>query len=225
MRTQELASLNYITETFVKELPIMKEIRQELESDQLLSMSVSPLEGALLNFLVQSHFQSQPQVQDTKAVEIGTLYGYSALWLAQALPEGGRLWTVEIDPERSQKARDFAQRAGLGERIEFVAGPAMEKLSEIEDQGPFDLVFIDADKAAYMDYLRWADRNLQPGGLIVGDNTFLFGAVYGHPTRSNFSSGKAVEVMKEFNSWLATSPHYQAIMLPTLEGMTVARKL
>ncbi len=217
MRSQNLHSLEYIASHFAQELPIMAEMRRDLEQVGLLNMAVSPVEGALLAFFARSHGVK-------KVVEIGTLYGYSTLWLARALPSEGRIWSLDVEAERSEQARTYAQKAGLAEFIEFVSGPALEKLPELESHGPFDLVFIDADKAAYMDYLHWADRHLKSGGLMIGDNTFLFGAVYDQPTRANFSQGRAVEVMKEFNSWLASSPSYNSIMIPTLEGMTVAVK-
>jgi predicted O-methyltransferase YrrM len=125
--------------------------------------AVSPLQGALLELLARA-------IGARAILEIGTLEGYSSLWLARALPPDGRLVTLEIDPDRAARARE-----ALGDRAEVIVGPALETLPTLT--GPFDLVFIDADKRSNADYLDWALRLSRPGTLIVADNIVRGGAV------------------------------------------------
>lgn len=108
-------------------------------------------------------------------VEIGTLAGYSALVLARALPEDGRLFTIESDPKHARVARENVDAAGLAPRITVLEGAALDVLPTLETKGPFDAVFVDADKRNYDAYGRWAARNVRPGGLLVADNAYLFG--------------------------------------------------
>jgi predicted O-methyltransferase YrrM len=125
--------------------------------------AVSPLQGALLELLARA-------IGARAILEIGTLEGYSTLWLARALPPDGRLVTLEVDADRAERARE-----ALGDRAEVIVGPALETLPTLT--GPFDLVFIDADKRSNADYLRWALRLSRPGTLIVADNVVRGGAV------------------------------------------------
>jgi predicted O-methyltransferase YrrM len=125
---------------------------------------VSPLQGRLLELLARI-------AGARRVLELGTLAGYSAAWLARALPPGGRLVTLEADPAYAEIAR--ANLAGLP--VDVVAGPALDTLQTLE--GPFDLIFIDADKRSNPEYLRWALRLSRPGTVIVADNVVRDGAV------------------------------------------------
>lgn len=133
---------------------------------------VSPLQGKLLQLLARIHGAR-------KILEIGTLGGYSTVWLARALPEDGRLTTLEIDPQRAELARANLKRCGLGDRVDVRVGPALESLAALNSEGAglFDLVFIDADKPNNPHYLEWAVTLTRPGGVIVGDNVVRNGAV------------------------------------------------
>jgi predicted O-methyltransferase YrrM len=138
----------------------------------LPAIEVSPTQGRLLELLVR--------VTGTRRVlELGTLAGQSTIALARGLPEGGRVVTLEIDPRFAEVARGSIDRAGLGDRVEIRVGAALETLPQIEaeDRGPFDLIFIDADKQTYPEYLGWALRLARPGTLIIGDNVVRGGAV------------------------------------------------
>lgn len=138
----------------------------------LPAINVSPGQGKLLHLIARmNHVHS--------ILEIGTLGGYSTIWLARALPEDGRLITLEIDPAHAAVARANIARAGLGEKVEVRVGKAIESLPQIDEQGlgPFDLVFIDADKVSTPDYLTWAFRLTKPGSLIIIDNVVRNGAV------------------------------------------------
>lgn len=125
-------------------------------------------EGALLGLLLRLHGAR-------RVVEVGTLAGYSALQIARALPPDGHLWTIEYDPRHAAIARENLAAAGLSARVTVLVGAGVEALPTLVSQGPFDAMFLDADKRGYLEYARWADANLREGGLLIADNTFLFG--------------------------------------------------
>lgn len=156
-----------------------------------------------------------------KIVEIGTLGGYSALSMAAALPEDGHIWTLEKDPARAKLAKENTQN---DTRITIVEGDAVQTLSSLAAEAPFDMAFIDADKLNYTHYLDWAEQHVRKGGLIIGDNTFLFDAVWmqARPPRVRDT---ALQAMRDFNKRLSNPEKYLGIMLPTAEGMTIALKL
>ena len=216
MRTQETPISRYLKEVFgYKEDLVLKSIREHSEKENVAYMQISSYEGGILQFLCQA-------LKVKKVVEIGTLYGYSSLMIARTLPEGGQLWTLDLSEKRQKKAQELMQADPAGAKVCFKAGPALESLKSLEDQAPFDMVFIDADKGGYRDYLHWSYKNLKPGGLVVADNTFLFGAVYGEPKEQQ--PEKTVEVMRAFNKELASSGLYVSTLIPTAEGLTVGIK-
>jgi predicted O-methyltransferase YrrM len=159
-----------------------------------------------------------------KFVEIGTLTGLSAQYIHDALPAGGELWTLEKSPEHAAKASEvFAKLDQSSKKIHLVIGDAREELPKLSVQGPFDGVFIDGNKAAYLDYLLWAEKNVRAGGLILADNIFLSGAVWGEATRQKFSD-KQIKVMQDFNQRLANPDLYTGAVIPTFEGLYIAIK-
>lgn len=132
------------------------------------AIQVGKSEGKLLGMLLRL-------AGARKVVEIGTLAGYSAINLARALPTEGHLWTIEYDPKHHAVAQENIARAGIGERVTCLLGGAVDVLPALEAQGPFDAVFIDADKGNYDRYGDWAAANLRTGGLLLGDNAHFFG--------------------------------------------------
>ncbi len=138
----------------------------------LPAISVSPSQGKLLYVLARMH-------NVRSILEIGTLGGYSTIWLARALPADGKLITLEIDPAHATVARSNIARAGFAAKVDVRLGKAIESLPKIAEEGagPFDLVFIDADKVSTPDYLTWAFRLTKPGSLIIIDNVVRNGAV------------------------------------------------
>jgi predicted O-methyltransferase YrrM len=156
-----------------------------------------------------------------KIVEIGTLGGYSALAMAAALPQDGRIWTLEKDPARAALAR---RNTAAEKRIDITEGDARDTLSTLAVAAPFDMVFIDADKLNYGYYLDWAEAHVRKGGLIIGDNTLLFDAVW-MQERPPRVRDTALAAMRDFNRRLADPDKYLGILLPTAEGMTIAQKL
>jgi predicted O-methyltransferase YrrM len=175
---------------------------------------VSPLQGRLLELLVR--------LQGATAIlEIGTLGGYSTIWMARALPRGGRLVTLEADAHRAAVARGNLERAGVSERVEVVAGPALDTLPQVA--GPFDLVFIDADKESSDAYLRWALRLSRPGALIVADNVVRGGAVAdaGSIDPRVLGARRLVEAVAAEPRLVATG--LQTVGAKGWDGMVVAR--
>ena len=216
MRDKQTNKSLYLKKVFSKEDPILKKIRQKALAENVERMQISAYEGGILQFLCQA-------LKVKKAIEIGTLFGYSSLMIARALPKNGRLFSLDIDAKRQQVAKALVAKDPAGKKISFIPGLALDSLKKLEPKAPFDMVFIDADKAAYLDYLNWSYKNLKPRGLLVADNTFLFGAVYGESKR-NLESLKAKPKMQAFNRELAMSGHYISTLIPTEEGLTVAIK-
>lgn len=209
-------------ETYIGSL-LPGETEQKLQSRRfaeelgLARISISPAEGQLIRTLVRVH-------GGRKFVEIGTLTGLSAQYIFEALPAGGELWTVEKDPRHGEMSNQvFAQMDQSEKKIHLVIGDARLELEKISIQGPFDGVFIDGNKAAYFDYLAWAEKNLRCGGLILADNVFLSGSVWGESTTQRFSE-KQIRIMKEFNQRLADPTLFEAAIVPSYEGLYVAVK-
>jgi predicted O-methyltransferase YrrM len=178
------------------------------------SISVSASEGKLIAFWVQ-------QFKCNKFVEIGTLTGYSALWILWAM-KNGQLWTFEKDKSIADIASSVLTQSEWGQ-AHIVQGDAEKTLESIESDGPFDGIFIDGNKQAYPAYLDWAEKNLKKGGLILADNVWLRGSVYG--LEDDTFSGKQVEAMRQFNQRLSDSSKYRSTIIPTVEGLYVAEKL
>lgn len=172
----------------------------------LPDIQVSPLQGRLLHLLAKLNGAR-------RILEIGTLGGYSAIWLARALPPAGRLLTLEIDPRHAEVARASIARAGLEGKVEVRVGPALETLPRLptEPSERFDLVFIDADKVSYREYLEWAVRLSRKGSLIIADNVVRRGdVVEGTSTDAN------VQGVRRMNETLATDARLAATVIQTV---------
>jgi len=175
---------------------------------------IAPEEGKLLQLLIKL-------AGAKKIVEVGTLAGYSTLWIAGAIPSNGMIYTIERDEKRSILAADSFKGYN---NIKLLVGEASDKLQELASEGPFDAIFIDADKSGYVEYLDWAEKNIRSGGLIIADNTLLFGAVYSEKLPPQVKQS-TLSVMHEFNQRLADQTKYCSMIIPTEEGMSVAIKL
>lgn len=179
-------------------------------------LQVIPVDGRHLEFLARS-------VQATKILEIGTLCGYSAVCLARALPEGGKLYTCEQSAHHAQVAREVFAELSLTSKIELIFGAALETLPTLADKAPFDLIFIDADKINYPNYFDWAVRHLRTGGLLVADNVFVFGRIADDLLPAG-DLAKLILAMREFNQKCVSDERLLSTFLPTGEGMLVAIK-
>ncbi len=217
---RETAGLTgYLEETFRPESEILRKIREKCASRGLPAIQVGPMDGLHLEILTRA-------TGARKAVEIGTLGGYSGTCIVKGMGSGGRLWTLEIDRKHAQVARENFDEAGIGDQVEIVVGPGVEGLKKVAAQGPFDLVFIDADKVSYPEYLAWAAENLRIGGLALGDNTFAFGMIGTPPEKIEDPEDRAiVAALRKFNAEAGSGGRFRATLLPTGEGLTVAVKV
>jgi predicted O-methyltransferase YrrM len=183
----------------------------------LPAIQVSPPQGVLLQILAR--------LQGARTVlEFGTLGAYSTILLARALPEGGRLITLEADAEYAEVARASIERAGLGDVVELRVGPALETLPALEEEGagPFDLTFIDADKVNTPNYFAWALDHSRPGSLIVADNVVRDGTL-----ADAASSDPTIKAQRRFHEMLAAEPRVRATTIQTVgskgyDGFTIA---
>jgi predicted O-methyltransferase YrrM len=172
----------------------------------LPEIQVSPPQGKLLQLLAQS-------VGARMVLEFGTLGGYSTIWLGRGLPADGRLITLESDPGYAEVARENIERAGLGDVVELRVGPALETLPRLdaEGAGPFDLTFIDADKANTPEYFAWALERTRPGGLIVADNV-----VRGGTLAEADSDDPATRAQRRPHESVAAEPRVSATTIQTV---------
>ena len=185
------------------------ETRATLDSPRMLTGEV---EGRLLEFLV---FLARPRL----VLEIGTYSGYSALSMEQALPDGGRIVTCELDPDRVRFAERHIAAAGLAGRIEVRQGPAIDTIDALD--GPFDLVFVDADKPSYLDYYEAVLPKLADRGLIVVDNVLWSGHVAAPPSDDDSESTRA---LRAFNDHVADDERVVSVMLTVRDGVTLIRR-
>jgi caffeoyl-CoA O-methyltransferase len=148
-------------------------------------------------------------------LEVGTLGGYSAIWMARALPDDGELVSIEIEPRHAEFARRYVQRAGLADRVDIRIGRALDVLPSLDGE-KFDAVFIDADKEPMPNYFEWALRLLRPGGLLIADNTLWGGRVLDDAERDEKTTA-----VREFNRRMATDPRILSILVPTHDGVAI----
>ena len=200
----------YVTELFAVEDPILSKIRARHAAENLPSINVSPEEGKLLHLLLLS-------IQAKRVLEIGSLGGYSGVWLARALPPTGKLITIEKDPRHARIAREAFKAAGLGERVELIEGGALEILPTLSPG--FDAVFIDADKEPLPKYFDWGMRLLRRGGLLLCDNAFFHGAAVDESDQSGNALG-----VRAFNQLAANDPRLVATIIPVRDGLVVGLK-
>jgi predicted O-methyltransferase YrrM len=190
----------YIAERLIPDDPAW--VLEANRAAGLPSIDVSPAQGRFLALLIRI-------AGARRVLEIGTLGGYSTIWMARALPDGGRLVTLEYDPRHAEVARGNLRRAGLDDRVEVLVGPAADSLPGLE--GPFDLVFIDADKPSNSLYLDWAVRLARPGTVIVLDNVVRGGRVI-----EEGSGDPSVEGTRAAFDAMAAHPRLSATAMQTV---------
>jgi len=205
----------YLQEVFGRDDDVLRELRAAAKAEGLPEIAVSSEVGRFLHLLVRT-------TRAQRIVELGTLGGYSAVWLARALAPGGRLTTVEIDPARAAFARRWFDRAGVGDRVEVVCGAALDVLPGILAgiaPGTLDVAFVDAVKTEYPAYWEALRGHVAPGGLYITDNALGSGDWWidqaGHPDR---------EGVDRFNRSAANDPAFDTACLPIREGVLVARR-
>lgn len=221
MRTEQNSELNAYFNELLKGLePWESRSRGEAQNLKLAGISLSRAEAFVLRWAARL----KPAL---KAVEIGTLTGLSGLYILDALKVSGTLWTLEKNEIHAQKAepilKDFAK--SQNKNVNLIVGDARETLEKIKSEGPFDFIFVDGNKAAYGDYLTWAEQNIKTGGILIGDNVLLSGEVALKNEDGKTFSKKQIHVMKDFNNRLMNSGKWRSVLFPTDEGMLIAENL
>lgn len=168
----------FVRETFAAEDDALRAVRQNTIEQALPVINIRPEEGHMLGFLARL-------VGARRILEIGTLAGYSGIWLARSLPEDGTLITLEMDPRHARIARQHFALAGVSERVTILEGEALHVLNTALSGDIFDMVFIDADKTGYPDYLAWSVEHVRPGGLITAHNAFRSGRLFEDDPKAN----------------------------------------
>lgn len=217
MRKIKSKSYQYIENLSENENQLFVKARENSAKLGLEAISLSKSEAQILQFLVLG-------IEAKKVVEIGTLTGLSALYILESLSTDACLWTLEKSEQHAALAAEVLAPYIEKNQCKILIGDAKLKLQELSAEGPFDAVFIDGNKAAYLDYFNWALENVRVDGLIVADNVFLAGAVWGDQTTQKFNE-KQVRVVNEMNQVAFSNKKLKSIILPTEEGLLVCKKL
>ncbi|MCZ7545951.1 MAG: O-methyltransferase [Anaerolineae bacterium] len=204
--TNNQAIADYVHDVFGAEDEALRLARDAPGHNGMPAISVRPEEGRVLQFLARA-------IGAQKIVEIGTLAGYSGIWLARALPDGeGKLYTIEADPKHAAVARESFARAGVSDRVEIREGEAAATLAALRAEGPFDFCFIDADKDRYPAYLDWALENLRPGGIVAAHNALRGGRIVAPENDTD-------HIVRRFNARMADDPRLVSILIPLGDGI------
>jgi predicted O-methyltransferase YrrM len=198
---------NYIVSTFANEDAVLKQVVDQTASKKFPLIQISPENGKFLYLLIK-------MINAKRVLEIGTLTGYSTIWMARALPVEGKLITLEIDPKHAEEAKKNFKKAGLDSKIELILDSAIQSLDKIENE-KFDFVFIDADKTGYPAYFDKVIGMMNKGGLITADNTLRDGDV----VKENPDEG--TKAVQEFNKKVANDPRVESLLVPISDGVTV----
>ena len=203
----------YISSLFAAEDAPLVSARQDSPKHGLPTVNIKPEEGRFLQFLARASGAR-------KAVEIGTLGGYSGIWIARGLIPGGKLFTLDKEAKHAEVARMHFAEAGLSEVIEVRVGDAHQLLIQLSAEGPFDFVFIDAEKPGYPAYFDWALENLRLGGIIAAHNAFRKGSVAGLGKDDANS-----ELMRQFNRQAANESRLISTIYPAGDGTLISVKI
>ena len=200
----------YAAEHSTSDPDFFRRLEEETRATTTLpQMMVGPLEGQLLGWLVW--------LSGARSIlEIGTFTGYSSISMALVLPEGGHIVSLDVNEETTNVARRYAEEASVADRIDYRVGPAVEELDRLD--GPFDMVFIDADKESYVDYYENVLPKLAEGGFIVADNVLWSGRVL------EDDGDESTRAIKRFNDHVASDDRIECLMLTIRDGMTLIRR-
>lgn len=204
---------SYRRGTFAPEDEVQKALMPDAVARGLPRISVNAEAGKALHLLARA-------IGARKILEFGTLAGYSGIWLARALPPGGKLITLEFDPKHAAVARENFKKAGVGARVEVRVGKALELLDGVKPEAPFDFVFIDADKENYPAYLDFALAHLRVGGIVAADNA----NGHGH-AHEELPEGDARRGIQACNARMASDPNLVSLCLPFGGWQAVALKV
>jgi predicted O-methyltransferase YrrM len=195
--------------------PVLAELAKVTLDTPLPQMQISPDQGSLLNMFAKL-------IDAKKIIEIGCFTGYSAICMASALRDGGKLVTLDIDPETTAVARKYFKKAGLDDKIDLRLAPALDSLEDLEKEWgaqTADMVFIDADKENMLDYFEASLRLLRPGGLIIGDNVLWGGSVIQDEVQDS-----STIAIRKFNKYVKDDERVDRVMVNLADGLFICRK-
>jgi predicted O-methyltransferase YrrM len=198
----------YLGALFAREDETLLALREEADRTGLPPIAITPDTGRLLQVLLTS-------IGARRVLEVGTLGGYSAIWMARALPADGRLLSLELEPRHADFARRWLKRAGVADRVEVRVGRALDLLPALDGER-YDAVFLDADKEPLPTYLEWALRLVRPGGLVIADN-----ALWGGRVVDPASDDPATRGVREFNARFAAEPRLVSTVIAVNDGIAV----
>lgn len=199
---------DYIAGLFAPEDAVLRALREDADREGLPPIAVPPETGRFLQVLLRA-------IDARRVLEVGTLGGYSGIWMARAMGPAGRLVTLEIEPTHADFARRQFERAGVSSQVEIRVGPALQLLPAMDGER-FDAAFLDADKEPLPTYLDWALRLVRPGGLVIADNTLRGGRVIDASVTDEGTAG-----VREFNRKLAEDPRVLGLVVPIGDGVAV----
>jgi len=202
----------YLVGVSVRETDAMARLREETMAMEWGRMQIGPEQGAFMGWLVET-------IGARRCLEVGTFTGYSALWIAGALPDDGELLCCDVSEEYTNVAKRYWDEAGLAPRIELKLGPAADTLAALTDEGAWDFAFIDADKEGYDAYYEHCLRLLRRGGVIAIDNV-LWGGSVADPDNQNDST----RALRAINEKVGEDARVSASMVPIGDGLLLARK-
>jgi predicted O-methyltransferase YrrM len=203
---------DYIVDTFAREDALLHKLPAEAKAQGIPLINISPEQGKLMQLLMRAN-------NTQRAIEVGSLFGYSAIWIARALPAGGKLYTLELNPKHARVTRENVARAGLSDKVEVIEGDARKTLPALAQHAPFDFAFVDAEKEQYVDYYEQVMTMLRPGAVLVADNASASGLVWN--ANPPAESRERVVTIRAFNQRMAGDPRLTALLLPVGDGMCV----
>ena len=198
----------YIASLFARDDDVLAALREAADREGLPPISISAVTGRLLQILLSA-------IGAERVLEVGTLGGYSGIWMARGLPASGRLVTIEVDERHAEFARRYFARAALDDRIDLRIGRALDVLPAFDGER-FDAIFLDADKEPLPTYFEWALRLLRPGGLLIADNALWGGRVLDPETADEGTRG-----VREFNRRMASDERVRGTIVPVGDGLAV----
>lgn len=201
----------YVNNMFVREDEALAYVRQQTARHGLPQINLQPHEGLMVQLFVR-------MCGARKVVEVGALAGYSAIWIARALPADGRLITIEKSGEHCRLARAHLERAGLADKASVLQGDGRQILAKLAVDAPFDALFVDADKVSYPHYFSWAAEHLRRGGIIMAHNAFWGGQILSPQSEDDFG-------LVRFNQMLAEHPAFASTIIEVGDGLALGIKV
>lgn len=200
----------YVNDVFVREDEMLAFVRQQTAEHGLPQINLQPHEGLMVQLFVR-------MCAARKVVEVGALAGYSAIWIARALPDDGRLITIDKSSEHCALARAHIQRAGLADKVSVLQGDGRQILDKLAVDAPFDALFVDADKVSYPHYFSWAAENLRLGGIVMAHNAFWGGQILNPHSEDDYG-------LVRFNQMLAEHPAFESTIIEVGDGLALGVK-